>query len=259
MVTVKEDVKTNNIFVQAGLAKNLETDELELYCYSVDKEKKEESIKTKFQHRFEAELIKARNALDLRNGTKVYDKDIERIGRLKEKYRLVSHIYKIHIEKETETNKAKNITWSIKKKGKTSGIYCLRTDRRDLDEKQIWDIYTMLTDVEDAFRCMKSELGLRPIYHQKEFRCDGHIFITLLAYHLLHTIRFKLRQRGVRFCWTTICKQLSTQIRITTTMKRKDGRFIHLRKSSKAESSHQVVYDALNLPYQPGSIVKTIL
>jgi len=182
-----------------------------------------------------------------------------RFYRLKEKYRLVSHIYKIHIEKETETNKAKNITWSIKKKGKTSGIYCLRTDRRDLDEKQIWDIYTMLTDVEDAFRCMKSELGLRPIYHQKEFRCDGHIFITLLAYHLLHTIRFKLRQRGVRFCWTTICKQLSTQIRITTTMKRKDGRFIHLRKSSKAESSHQVVYDALNLPYQPGSIVKTIL
>jgi len=49
--------------------------------------------------------------------------------------------------------------------------------------------------------------------------CDGHIFITVLAYHLLHTIRFKFRQKGVRFCWTTIRNQLSTQTRITTTMR----------------------------------------
>ena len=101
-------------------------------------------------------------------------------------------------------------------------------------------------------------LGLRPIYHQKEARCDGHIFITTIAYHLLHTIRFKLRQRGVRFCWTTIRKQLSTQVRITTTMKRKDNKVVHIRKSSKAEPSHQVIYDALNLSYQPGRIVKTV-
>jgi transposase len=259
MIAVKEDDKTNTVFVQAGLAKNQETDELELYCHSIDKEKKEESIKTKFQERFEAELLKARNALHLRNGTKRYDKVVERIGRLKEKYKLVSHTYKIIIEKDTEMDKAKNITWSLKKIEKTSGIYCLRTDRKDLNEQQIWDIYTMLTDIEDAFRCMKSELGLRPIYHQKEPRCDGHIFITLLAYHLLHTIRFKLRQRGVRFCWTTIRKQLSTQVRVSTTMKRKDGKTIHIRKSSKAEPSHQAIYDALNLPHQPGRTVKTIL
>jgi len=259
MIAVKEDDKTHTIFVKAGLAKNQETDELELYCYSIDKEKKEESIKSKFQQRIESELLKARNALHLKNGTKRYDKVVERIGRLKEKFKLVSYTYKITIEKETETDKAKNITWSRKKTEKTSGIYCLRTDRKDLNEQQIWDIYTMLSDIEDAFRCMKSELGLRPIYHQKEVRCDGHIFITLLAYHLLHTIRFKLRQKGVRFCWTTTRKQLSTQVRVSTTMKRKDGKIIHIRKSTKAEPSHQVIYDALNLPYQPGRILKTVL
>ena len=259
MITVKADDKTNTVFVQAGLAENRETDELELYCHSIDKEKKEESIKTKFQQRFETELLKARDALHLRNGTKRYDKVIERMGRLKEKFKLVSHTYKVIVEKDTETDKAKNITWSLKKTEKTSGVYCLRTSRKDINEQRIWDIYTMLTDIEDAFRCMKSELGLRPIYHQKEPRCDGHIFITLLAYHLLHTIRFKLRQRGVRFCWTTIRKQLSTQVRVTTTMKRKDGKVIHIRKSSKAEPSHQVIYDALNLPCQPGRKLKTIL
>jgi len=259
MIAVREDDKTNTVFVQAGLAKNQETDELELYCHSIDKEKKEESIKNKFQHRFEDELHKARNALNLRNGTKRYDKVVERIGRLKERFKLVSHRYNVSIEKDTETDKAKNITWSRKKTENTSGIYCLRTDRKDLNEQQIWDIYTMLTDIEDAFRCMKSELGLRPIYHQKETRCDGHIFITLLAYHLLHTIRFKLRQKGVRFCWTTLRRQLSTQVRITTTMKREDGKVIRIRKSSKAEASHQAIYDALNLSYQPGRRVKTIL
>ena len=259
MIAVKKDDKAHTVLVQAGLSKNRETDELELYCHSVDKEKKEEGIKNKFQQRYEAELLKARNALDLKNGTKRHDKVIERIGRLKEKYKLVSRGYRVTVEKDSETDKAKSITWSRKKTEKTNGIYCLRTNRKDLNEKQIWDIYTMLTDIEDAFRCMKSELGLRPIFHQKEARCDGHIFITVIAYHLLHTIRFKLRQRGVRFCWTTIRKQLSTQVRITTTMKRKDNKVVHIRKSSKAEPSHQVIYDALNLSYQPGRIVKTIL
>jgi len=259
MVAVKEDDKKKTIWVQAGLTENPETDELELYCRSIDKEKKEESIKNKFQQRFEAELLKARNALDLKNGTKRYEKVVEKMGRLKEKFKRVSHGYQVTVEKDRETDKAKNIKWSRKKSEKTSGIYCLRTNRKDLNEKQIWDIYTMLTDIEDAFRCMKSELGLRPIYHQKDARCDGHIFITVIAYHLLHTIRFTLRQRGVRFCWTTIRKQLSTQVRITTTMKRKDNKVIHIRKSSKAEPSHQVIYDALNLSHQPGRMVKTIL
>jgi len=259
MITVKADDKTNTVFVQAGLAKNQEADELELYCHSVGKEKKEESIKTKFQQRFETELLKARNALHVKSGTKRYEKVLERIGRLKEKYKLVSHTYKVIVEKDTETDKAKNITWSLKKTEKTSGVYCLRTTRKDLNEQQMWDIYTMLTEIEDAFRCMKSELGLRPIYHQKEARCDGHIFTTLLAYHVLQTIRFKLRQKRIRFCWTTIRNQLSTQVRVTTSMKRKDGKTIHIRKSSKAEPSHQAIYDALDLPYQPGRIAKTIL
>ena len=259
MITVKEDDKTKKAIVQAGLVKNQETEELELYCHSIDKEKKEDSIKNKFQQRIEDELQTARNSLYLRNGTKRYDKVVERIGRLKEKYKLVSQGYKITIEKDTETDKAKNITWSRKKTEKTSGIYCLRTDREDLNEHQIWDIYTMLTDIEDAFRCMKSELGLRPVYHQKEVRCDGHIFITLIAYHLLHTIRFKLRQKGVHISWTTIRNQVSSQVRITTRMKREDGKIIRIRKSSDAEPSHQEIYDALNLPHQPGKTVKTIL
>ena len=258
MVAVKVDEKHDTILVKAGLSKNQETDELELYCHSVDREKKEESIKNKFQQRFEDDLLKARNALNLKYGTKQYEKVVEKIGRLKEKYKLVSHGYNVKVQKDSKTDKAKDITWSWKKAENTCGIYCLRTNHKDLNEQQIWNIYTMLTDVEDAFRCMKSELGLRPIYHQIERRCDGHLFITTIAYHILHTIRYKLRRQGIHFCWATIRKQLSTQVRITTTLKRKDNRAVHIRKTSKAEPSHAEIYDALNLPYQPGTVEKKI-
>ena len=62
----------------------------------------------------------------------------------------------------------------------------MRTNRRDLTEQEIWQLYVMLTRVERAFRNLKSDLGLRPIYHQKERRVDAHIFISVLAYHVLH-------------------------------------------------------------------------
>ena len=88
MVPVKQDEKTKAILVQAGLVPNKETDEMELYCHSVDKEKKEESIKNKFQERFEAELLKADKALHLKNGTKRYDKVIDKVGRLNVDYRV---------------------------------------------------------------------------------------------------------------------------------------------------------------------------
>lgn len=117
----------------------------------------------------------------------------------------------------------------------------------------------MLTDIEDAFRCMKSELGLRPVYHQKEHRVDGHLFITVLAYHVMHTIRFKLRSQGIDFCWGTIRKGLSTHMRLTTTMKRDDGKVIHIRKSSRPEPFHLKIYDALKLSRRPGKTIKIIL
>ena len=259
MVPVKQDDKTKAVLVQAGLVYNKETDETELYCHSVDKEKKEESIKNKFQERFEAELLKTDKALNLKNGTKRYDKVIEKIGRLKERFKRISHLYKITINKDDDSGKATKIKWLRKKEKKVSGVYCLRTYQQDLNEQEIWDIYTMLTDIEDAFRCMKSELGLRPNFHHIERRSDGHIFITLLAYHIMQTIRIKLREKKIHFCWETIRVRLSSHMRVSTTLKREDGRVIHIRKSSRAESNHKEIYDALDLPQQLGKTLKAII
>lgn len=188
----------------------------------------------------------------------VYEKVIERIAAWRRNLIYISQVQHNDWERPRIPQSKKH--YLVTEKGqKTSGVYCLKTNCNDLNEQQIWDVYTMLTDIEDAFRCMKSELGLRPIYHRMERRCDGHIFMTLLAYHILYTIRFKLRQRGVRFCWATVPTQLSSQNRISTTMKQKGGKAVHLRKSSRAELSHRTIYGALSLSTQPGRLIKTIL
>ena len=87
---------------------------------------------------------------------------------------------------------------------KAPGVYCLRTNLADWNEETLWRTYTMLTDLESVFRSLKSELGLRPIYHRKEERVNGHIFITLIAYHLVQTLRYQLKAEHINDSWQTI-------------------------------------------------------
>ena len=235
------------------------SNELEVLCHSSVKEIKETGIKTRFEKRFEAGLTDVQKALSRKGGTKKYEKVLEKIGRLKERYRRVSRRYKIEVEKDETSGKAIGIHWRMKPMDDTSGYYTLRCSRMDYTEKEVFDIFTMLLDLEDAFRSMESELGLRPVHHQIEFRCDGHLFITVLAYHVLQSIRLKLEISGITYSWTTIRAMLSTHYRVTTSMKRSDGKMIYVRKTAKPEDCHIKIYDALGLPHRPGKIRKTIL
>ena len=117
---------------------------------------------------------------------------LEKIGQIKEKHKAAKD-YIIKIIKDEQTENATKIEWAIKDNDKEHGMYCIRSSSNKLDEQTLWHTYIMLTDIESAFRAMKSELGLRPIYHQKTDRVDGHIFISLLAYHVIHSIRYKLK------------------------------------------------------------------
>ena len=72
----------------------------------------------------------------------------------------------------------------------------------------------MLTDLEAVFRSLKSELGLRPIFHRKTDRVSGHLFISVLAYHLVHTIRFQLKAAGIHLSWEGVRRELAGQDRV---------------------------------------------
>ncbi len=255
MITVREDDRR---LIRAALASGPDEDEITLHCHSTDKEVKERGIKNRFESRFEEALGKVKSALSKKHGTKTSDKVIEKIGRLRERYRRVSHRYEITVTKD-ENNRATAITWERKEPETPVGVYCLRSNRTDYNEQELFNIFTMLTDIEDAFRCMKSDLGLRPIYHQNENRSDGHLFITVLAYHVLHSIRVRLRNQGISDSWSTLRKALSSHVRITTTMKRDDGKIIHIRRTARPETFHKKIYDALGLTHRPGKTIKAIL
>lgn len=254
METVREDQQR---LIRAAIVTY--AGELELYCHSSAKEIKEEGIKNLFEKRFEDALARTQAALSKKHGTKRYDKVVEKIGRLKERFKRVARRYEIDIVKDETTRLASSIVWGKREHDDKSGFYCLRSNRMDFNKQELFDIFTLLTDIEEAFRNMKSELGMRPVYHQKERRVDGHLFITVLAYHVLHAIRFRLRKQGITQSWCTIRRKLSTHIRITTTMKRDDGKMIHIRKSSRPEPFHIQIYDVLNLPHRPGKTIKTIV
>ena len=255
-VIVKED--KNNI-VHARMVENKKTSELELYCHSSAKEAKSKKMIDEVSARYEEELQKLSDGLAKKGCTKKYDKVMEKIGRLKEKYKKVNKYYDIAINADEDNILAESITWKQRTDAintESYGVYCLRTNVKDLDEKTFWNIYTMLTDLESAFRSLKSELGMRPVYHQKENRVDGHIFISILAYHLLHTIRYQLKQKGIHASWQTIRQVLQTHCRITTTLQLEENKSVTIRKTCSADSNQAIIYEALGIALNPGNTEK---
>ncbi len=86
-----------------------------------------------------------------------------------------------------------------------------------------------------------------------------NLFITVLAYHVLQTIRKKLKAQGITHGWATIRDTLSTHYRVTTSMKRSDGKVVYVRKTARPEECHTRIYTALGLPGRPGKTSKLIL
>ena len=226
--------------------------ELFLHCQSDAKTKKERSIVDKAKGKMESELVYLREGLKIKRRLKRYNKVLERIGRLRNQHRRVSQGFDIQVTAKGEN--AIDITWQFEDKnlGKPyDGSYFLRTDRTDLNDKKIWSVYVMLTVVEDAFRCLKSELGLRPNFHHKPNRIEGHMFITVLAYHLLHFIRYRLNEAGLFHRWETVKSWLSTHRILTSSLPKEEGGVIHIRHCTTPTLRQQELYSALKISGEP--------
>jgi transposase len=231
--------------------------EARLYCYSEKRQEKESAIERRFTERFEQGLTRLATGLHKPRGTKHRDKLAERIGRLKEKSHGIGQHYTITVTYDETGKKARSLTWEKTPLDGTRlthpGVYCLRTNELTWDEATLWRTYTMLTDLETVFRSLKSELGLRPVFHHKEARVEGHLFITVLAYQTVQAIRNKL---GSCPRWTTLRKILSVQQRVTATFKQRDGRTLHIRKATVAEKNLQEIYGKLGITATPGGVQK---
>ncbi len=204
----------------------------------------------------------AGNAVEARDEKRLV-KITERIGRLKEKCRGIGQHYRIEYQTADAGKKLKALTWTKEPVAGTlmsdPGVYCLRSNETAWTPEQLWRTYVMLTGLEAVFRSLKSELGLRPIFHRKEARCDAHLFISVLAYQFVQIIRTRLADRGIHDSWASLRKILQVQRRVTSSFKTRQGRTLNVRKASLPETELVPLYTALALDSNPGGTKKLII
>ena len=177
----------------------------------------------------------------------------ERIGRARERYPRASRLFTAEL---TETEEGLRLHWQrdserLAEAETLDGVYILKTDRTDLRACELWHLYMMLQQVERSFRYLKGSLGVRPLYHQREHRCDAHVFISLLAYHLLHAAEHCLRSHGDHRSWPTIVEQLETHRALTVELDDEAGRRHHLRLATKPTEEQKEIYRMLGLSANP--------
>ncbi len=231
-------------------------DEVHILCRSDARIEKDRAIRDKHEQRLLADLhkLQARVAQGrLRNPAKVQ----EAIGRLKERYSRVARYYAISYDAATHT-----VSWTEQTEKKTAavaldGTYLLKSDRQDLADEEIWHVYLLLTRVEAAFRAMKSPLMERPIFHHLEHRVQTHIFLCVLAYHLLAAIEKRCLDHGWHTSWATLREQLSPHQVATVVLPAIDGRILKIRKASTPDDVHREIYRVLQISDEVMKPVKT--
>lgn len=230
--------------------------EVWVLCVSEGRQDKDRAIREKHEQRLLQDLHRLKQRIEkgqLRDRDKIH----EAIGRLKERYPRVARYYTIEYDVD-----AKHLGWQedTARKAmaeKLDGAYVLRTDRRDLTAEEIWRLYILLTRVEAAFRAMKSPLLERPIFHHLEHRTQTHIFLCVLAYHLLVSVEKRFLDRGIHTSWWTLRQQLSSHQVNTIVLPTSSGAVLKIRKGSTPEPHHREIYSALGIPHEVMKPVRT--
>ena len=235
-----------------------------LYCHSPAREQKDRAIDDTKAAGFEAVLAKLQTGLSKPRGLpKDVAKIMERLGRAKQRYARAAQHYEVEISKDASGTLVQAITWTKRIKPGTAamhpGVYCLRTTLVELDNATLWRTYTMLTNLESVFRSLKTDLGLRPVFHRIDARVEGHLFISVLAYHFVHMLRLHLKAQGVDDSWETLREVLATQQRVTATLQRRDGRTVHVRKATRPEPHHHKINTILGLSPNPGGTHRVLV
>ena len=212
---------------------------------------KDKAIRERFSLRIESELTKLAASVAARKVKA--QKARERIGRIRQRNQRASRYF---VTVLSENDGELKLTWGIDEQKLADaqtldGVYILKTDRTDLESDKLWSLYMMLQRVERSFRYLKSNLGIRPIYHQLQHRSDGHIFISILAYHLLHSIEQMLLAHGDHRSWPTIHEELQTQRMLTVSVEDTLARTHHIRLTTRSNETQAGIYQMLNVNPKP--------
>ena len=222
-------------------------DECFVLCTSSQRVAKDRAIRVKQELRFLANVEKLRQRIA--KGRLVREVAIgEAIGRLKERYPRVARYHLLSYDAAGRQLRHEPDEAKKAKAERLDGGYLLRTDRQDLSGPEAWLLYITLSRAEAAFRAMKSPLAERPIFHQLERRVETHIFLCVLAYHLLVAIETTLASHDQHTSWSTVREVLRTHQVVTIVLPTDGGRVLRIRKATTPEPEHVEIYRLLSVP-----------
>lgn len=263
-LTVLLETKSNRwVRLKAVATENSQTDYY-LEVASQDKYETQDSMRRQFEERFEMELEKINQSLGRKGGVKKTDKVHQRIGRARQKYPSVQHYYDIEVRTSEDKLTATELLWSqneqkYEQKENTLGIYFLKTSLPLVDEVILWNIYNTIREIESSFRCLKTDLDLRPVYHKSDAGTMAHLHLGLLAYWLVNTVRFKLKAHGINSNWREIVRIGNTQKIITTYGTNKAGVVIGVRKCSEPADALKNIQSILLMKSRPFTKRKSVV
>jgi transposase len=231
-------------------------DEVYILCRSEGRKEKDRAIRETHEGKLLADVRKLQERV-AKGHLKRAEKIHQAIGRIKERYPRVARYHRIEYDSKRKQLSSHE---EVEKKTiaeKLDGTYVMKTDRKDMTADEIWRTYILLTRVEDAFRDIKSPLMERPIFHHLRNRTQTHIFLCVLAYHLLAVIEHRFLQHGVHTSWWSLRQELSSQQVVTIVLPTTGGRVMRIRKATVPEPTHREIYSTLGIPMEVVPPVKT--
>jgi hypothetical protein len=217
-------------------------------CRSTARRAKELAIRHRFSTRLEERL--QRLATRVATGRLKDRGKIERVlGRLQASYASVADLYEMAVRDEDGHLR---LHWKLIEARRTwrdarEGAYLLRTNLEGQTAEELWTKYIQLTEAEAAFRALKSELAIRPLFHQLEHRTKAHILVAFLGYALWVTLKHLLQRRGTGLTPARALAQLATLQSADIVLPTTDGREIRLRRVATPTSDQQRLLDQLDI------------
>jgi transposase len=233
-------------------------------CRSEGRQEKEQAILNRFITRLEQGLNKLKEQAE-KSKRPDRQKIERRIGRLLERNSRAAPLFDVTVEERVGDNTPK-LTVTITRKEdltgwalQTSGNYLLRTNWEGRDPKEIWKLYIQLTQAEDAFRTTKSDLGLRPIFHQTTERTGAHILVCFLALAMWRTLQQWMECAGLGSAPRKLLEEMR-EVRAVDVLLPSRDKTLRLRTVSKAPQPLRMLLQRLGLPLpnQPKAIENVV-
>ena len=238
---IRPDVEVKQIQILGG-------EETYILCRTVGRKEKEKAIRS----RFVAKIEKALTGLEKRIAEgKLKDRfKMERnLGRIQATHPQVADLYEMAIK---DSKEGARLVWRQKPEQQQwrearEGAYLLRTNLTGNGAADLWKKYMQLSEVEAAFRTLKSELAIRPLFHQLEKRVKAHVLVAFLGYALLVTLKHLLKRVGSEHSPAKVLKRLSELYSVDIVLPTIEGREIWLRRTSKLDEEQQKILYQLQL------------